>query len=209
MRIILYLGKGGVGKTTISAATAVRAAEMGKRTLVVSTDLAHSLADCLDQSLTAEPVQVAEHLWAQEVNVLEEMRQQWGKVQQYVGATLKKQGMDEVMAEEMAVIPGMDELVSLLNIYRNARDGDFEVVVIDAAPTGETVRLLSLPESFLWYVGRTSGLQRTALTMARPLLKAFVPSTVNVVESLQKLNERVKALREVRLTRKPVRTGWW
>ncbi len=197
MRIILYLGKGGVGKTTISAATAVRAAEMGKRTLVVSTDLAHSLADCLDQSLTAEPVQVAEHLWAQEVNVLEEMRQQWGKVQQYVGATLKKQGMDEVMAEEMAVIPGMDELVSLLNIYRNARDGDFEVVVIDAAPTGETMRLLSLPESFLWYVGRTSGLQRTALTMARPLLKAFVPSTVNVVESLQKLNERVKALREV------------
>ncbi len=197
MRIILYLGKGGVGKTTISAATAVRAAEMGKRTLVVSTDLAHSLADCLDQSLTAEPVQVAEHLWAQEVNVLEEMRQQWGKVQQYVGATLKKQGIDEVMAEEMAVIPGMDELVSLLNIYRNARDGDFEVVVIDAAPTGETMRLLSLPESFLWYVGRTSGLQRTALNMARPLLKAFVPSTVNVVESLQRINERVKALRDV------------
>lgn len=197
MRIILYLGKGGVGKTTISAATAVRAAEIGKRTLVVSTDLAHSLADCLDQSLTAEPVQVAEHLWAQEVNVLEEMRQQWGKVQQYVGATLKKQGIDEVMAEEMAVIPGMDELVSLLNIYRNARDGDFEVVVIDAAPTGETMRLLSLPESFLWYVGRTSGLQRTALNMARPLLKAFVPSTVNVVESLQRINERVKALRDV------------
>lgn len=197
MRIILYLGKGGVGKTTISAATAVRAAEIGKRTLVVSTDLAHSLADCLDQSLTAEPVQVAEHLWAQEVNVLEEMRQQWGKVQQYVGATLKKQGIDEVMAEEMAVIPGMDELVSLLNIYRNARDGDFEVVVIDAAPTGETMRLLSLPESFLGYVGRTSGLQRTALNMARPLLKAFVPSTVNVVESLQRINERVKALRDV------------
>jgi arsenite-transporting ATPase len=197
MRIILYLGKGGVGKTTISAATAVRTAEMGKRTLVVSTDLAHSLADCLDQPLTAEPIQVGERLWAQEVNVLEEMRQQWGKVQQYVGAALKKQGMDEVMAEEMAVIPGMDELVSLLNIYRNARDGDFEVVVIDAAPTGETMRLLSLPESFLWYVGRTSGLQRTALTMARPLLKAFVPSTVNVVETLQRFNERVKALREV------------
>jgi arsenite-transporting ATPase len=197
MRIILYLGKGGVGKTTISAATAVRAAEMGKRTLVVSTDLAHSLADCLDQPLTAEPVQVAEHLWAQEVNVLEEMRQQWGKVQQYIGTTLKKQGVNEVMAEEMAVIPGMDELVSLLNIYRNARDGDFEVVVIDAAPTGETVRLLSLPESFLWYVGRTSGLQRTALTMARPLLRAFVPSGVNVMETFQKFNDRVKALREV------------
>jgi arsenite-transporting ATPase len=197
MRIILYLGKGGVGKTTVSAATAVRAAELGKRTLVVSTDLAHSLADCLDRPLTAEPIQVADHLWAQEVNVLEEMRQQWGKVQHYVGSVLKKQGVEEVVAEEMAVIPGMDELISLMNIYRNARDGDFETVVIDAAPTGETMRLLSLPESFLWYVGRTSVLQKTAVNLAKPLLKAFVPSTVNLAESFQRLNERVKALREV------------
>ncbi|HEU5370133.1 MAG TPA: TRC40/GET3/ArsA family transport-energizing ATPase, partial [Ktedonobacterales bacterium] len=197
MRIILYLGKGGVGKTTISAATAARAAELGKRTLVVSTDLAHSLADCLDRPLTAEPIQVADHLWAQEVNVLEEMRQQWGKVQHYVGSVLKKQGVEEVVAEEMAVIPGMDELISLMNIYRNARDGDFETVVIDAAPTGETMRLLSLPESFLWYVGRTSVLQKTAVNLARPLLKAFVPSTVNLAESFQRLNGRVKALREV------------
>jgi arsenite-transporting ATPase len=197
MRIILYLGKGGVGKTTISAATAARAAELGKRTLVVSTDLAHSLADCLDRPLTAEPIQVADHLWAQEVNVLEEMRQQWGKVQHYVGSVLKKQGVEEVVAEEMAVIPGMDELISLMNIYRNARDGDFETVVIDAAPTGETMRLLSLPESFLWYVGRTSVLQKTAVNLARPLLKAFVPSTVNLADSFQRLNERVKALREV------------
>ena len=197
MRIILYLGKGGVGKTTISAATAARAAELGKRTLVVSTDLAHSLADCLDRPLTAEPLQVADQLWAQEVNVLEEMRQQWSKVQHYVGSVLKKQGVEEVVAEEMAVIPGMDELMSLMNIYRNARDGDFETVIIDAAPTGETMRLLSLPESFLWYVGRTSGLQKTALSVAKPLLKAFIPSTVNLAESLQRLNVRVKALREV------------
>ncbi len=197
MRIILYLGKGGVGKTTISAATAARAAEMGKRTLVVSTDLAHSLADCFDRPLTAEPIQVADHLWAQEVNVLEEMRQQWGKVQHYVGSVLKKQGVDEVVAEEMAVIPGMDELISLMNIYRNARAGNFETVVIDAAPTGETMRLLSLPESFLWYVGRTSALQKTAVNLAKPLLRAFVPSTVNLAESIQRLNERVKTLREV------------
>ena len=197
MRIILYLGKGGVGKTTISAATAVRAAELGQRTLVVSTDLAHSLADCFDRPLSAEALQVADHLWAQEVNVLEEMRQQWGKVQHYVGSVLKKQGVDEVVAEDMAVIPGMDELISLMNIYRNARDGNFETVVIDAAPTGETMRLLSLPESFLWYVGRTSVLQKTAVNLAKPLLKAFVPSTVNLAESIQRLNERVKVLREV------------
>ncbi|HEY7973817.1 MAG TPA: ArsA family ATPase, partial [Ktedonobacterales bacterium] len=154
MRLILYLGKGGVGKTTLSAATAARAAQLGKRTLVVSTDLAHSLADALDQRLTAEPTQVSENLWAQEINVLEEMRAGWSKVQDYITNTLKKQGANEVAAEEMALIPGMDEIVALLNIHRQAREGNFDVVVVDAAPTGETVRLLSMPETFLWYVNR-------------------------------------------------------
>jgi arsenite-transporting ATPase len=197
MRIILYLGKGGVGKTTISAATAVRAAEMGKRTLVVSTDLAHSLADCLNTDLTSEPQQIAPNLWAQEVNVLDEMRRGWNKVQERVTKTLKKQGIDDVMAEELALVPGMDEIVSLINIYRNARDGDFEVVVIDAAPTGETVRLLSMPDTFQWYASRLMNLQNSAaLTLARPLIKAFVPSA-EILDSVQKLSERVKALRAV------------
>jgi arsenite-transporting ATPase len=139
MRIILYLGKGGVGKTTTSAATAVRSAALGKRTLVVSTDLAHSLADCLNMPLTSEPKELAENLWAQEVNVLDEMRRGWGKLQETMSKSLQKQGIDAVMAEELALIPGMDEIVSLINIYRNARDGNFDVVVIDAAPTGETL----------------------------------------------------------------------
>ncbi len=125
MRFILYLGKGGVGKTTISAATAARSASLGKRTLVVSTDLAHSLADCLNKSLTSEPQQITTNLWAQEVNVLDEMRQGWGKLQQKMSELLRKRGLDSVMAEELALIPGMDEIVSLLNIYRNARDGNF------------------------------------------------------------------------------------
>src|SRR5215472_4561839 len=106
MRLILYLGKGGVGKTTLAAATAARAAQMGKRTLVVSTDLAHSLADALDAPLTAEPKQVAPNLFAQEVNVLDEMRANWGRVQDYVSNVLKKQGVNDVAAEEMALIPG-------------------------------------------------------------------------------------------------------
>src|SRR5260370_30316979 len=143
MRIILYLGKGGVGKTTISAATAVRAAALGKRTLVVSTDLAHSLADCLNTPLTSEPRELAKNLWAQEVNVLDEMRRGWTKVQESMTKTLRKQGIDDVMAEELALIPGMDDIVSLINIYRNAQKGNFDVVIIDAAPTAETVRLLS------------------------------------------------------------------
>ena len=150
MRFILYLGKGGVGKTTISAATAVRSAQLGKRTLVVSTDLAHSLADCLAIPLTSEPKEVMTNLWAQEVNVLDEMRHNWSKVQDSMSKVLRKQGMDAVMAEELALVPGMDEIVSLMNIYRNADEGNFDVVVIDAAPTGETVRLLSMPDTFQW-----------------------------------------------------------
>src|SRR3989475_13281011 len=174
MRIILYLGKGGVGKTTVSAATAVRSATMGKRTLVVSTDLAHSLADCLRTSLTSEPQELMPNLWAQEVNVLDEMRRGWSKVQESMTKTLRKQGIDDVMAEELALIPGMDEIVSLINIYRNAQKGNFDVVIIDAAPTGETVRLLSMPDTFQWYAGRIAGLnlKSSTLILARPFIKA-------------------------------------
>ena len=194
MRIILYLGKGGVGKTTIAAATAVRSAMMGKRTLVVSTDLAHSLADCLNIPLTSHPKELGSNLWAQEVNVLDEMRRGWSKVQDAMTKVLRKQGLDEVMAEELALIPGMDEIVSLTNIYRNARDGNFEVVIIDAAPTGETVRLLSMPDTFQWYVGRITS--STALNLARPLIKAVMPSA-EILDAVQQLSERVKTLREV------------
>ena len=196
MRLILYLGKGGVGKTTLSAATAARAAALGKRTLVVSTDLAHSLADALDTTLSADPRQVADNLWAQEINALEELRTNWGRMQDYVTTVLKKQGINSVAAEEMALIPGMDEIVALLNIHRQARDGNFDVVIVDAAPTGETVRLLSMPETFLWYVNRATGWKNVAFNAAKPLLRSFLPG-VNVLDSLEKLNDRVKVLRGV------------
>lgn len=196
MRIILYLGKGGVGKTTVSAATAVRSAQLGKRTLVVSTDLAHSLADCLQTSLTSSPMELTHNLWAQEVNVLDEMRRGWGKLQESVTKSLRKQGIDSVMAEELALMPGMDEIVSLINIYRNARENNFETVIIDAAPTGETVRLLSMPDTFQWYASRIMKLKGGALNLARPLLKAVLPTT-EILDAIQSLSERVKALREV------------
>lgn len=196
MRIILYLGKGGVGKTTISASTAVRSAALGKRTLVVSTDLAHSLADCLQTPLTSEPQELAPNLWAQEVNVLDEMRRGWGKLQESMTKALRKQGIDEAMAGELALIPGMDEIVSLINIYRNAREGSFEVVVIDAAPTGETVRLLSMPDTFQWYASRINGLQSSTLNLVRPLLKSVLPTT-EILDAVRALSERVKTLRSV------------
>src|SRR5260221_5912073 len=193
MRIILYLGKGGVGKTTIAAATAVGSAMLGKRTLVVSTDLAHSLADCLNTPLTSEPKELATNLWAQEVNALDEMRRGWGKLQDTMSKMLRQRGVDSVMAEELALIPGMDEIVSLINIYRNAREGNFDVVIIDAAPTGETVRLFSMPDTFQWYAGRLMNLQSGTLNLARPLIKAFMPSA-KLLAAVQALSERVKIL---------------
>ncbi|NJN65878.1 MAG: ArsA family ATPase [Chloroflexaceae bacterium] len=195
MRLILYLGKGGVGKTTTAAATAVRATELGYRTLVVSTDVAHSLADALDIPLGSLPTQISDLLWGQEINVLEEVRQNWGKLQKYLSAVLRRRGMDDVAAEEMAIIPGMEEVVSLLHIRRQARDGHFDVVVVDAAPTGETVRLLTMPDTFRWYAERILDWEPDTLKAARPLVKALVPST-DVFSSLEKLSRGVDALRE-------------
>jgi arsenite/tail-anchored protein-transporting ATPase len=196
MRLILYLGKGGVGKTTLAAATAARAAQLGHRTLVVSTDLAHSLADALDYTLAAEPRQVGERLWAQEVNVLDEVRAHWSKLQDYIGSVLKRQGMNDVAAEEMALIPGMDEIVALLTIYRQAQENDFDAVVIDAAPTGETVRLLSMPDTFIWYANRLGGWRGAAFNAAKPFLRSFLPG-LNVMDALDKLNAQVSMLRGV------------
>src|SRR5258708_20462789 len=107
---------------------------------------------------------------------------------------LGQRGVDSVMAEELALIPGMDEIVSLINIYRNAREGNFDVVIIDAAPTGETVRLLSMPDTFQWYAGRLMNLQSGTLNLARPLIKAFMPSA-EILDAVQALTERAKILR--------------
>lgn len=195
MRLILYLGKGGVGKTTTAAATAVRAAEMGYRTLVVSTDVAHSLADALDAPLGAMPTKLTERLWGQEINVLDEVRQHWGQLRTYLSTLLRRKGVDEVAAEELAIIPGMEEVVSLLHIRRQARDGDFDVVVVDAAPTGETVRLLTMPETFQWYAARVMDWEPNTLKAARPLVKALIPAA-DMFETLERLTKGVEALRE-------------
>lgn len=198
MRIVLYLGKGGVGKTTIAAASAVRSAELGYRTLVVSTDIAHSLADSLDVTLTGEPVEIAPRLYAQEINVLDEIRQHWGEMQDYVGTFLQRQGMSKPIAEEMAIIPGMEEVVSLLHIHKQAREGQFDRVIVDAAPTGETMRLLTMPESFQWYVGRLSGWGDATMRMAGGLLRRFLPDK-DVFSGLNNLVIGVKELQKVLL----------
>lgn len=194
MRLILYLGKGGVGKTTTAAATAVRAADLGHRTLVVSTDVAHSLADALDVPLQSQPTQVAPNLWGQEINVLDEVRRHWGQLQSYLQNVLRRKGVNEVAAEELSVIPGMEEVVSLMHIRRQAREGNFDAVIVDAAPTGETVRLLTMPETFQWYAGRVLNWEQTTVKLARPLVRALIPAS-DVFESLPKFMAEVDDLR--------------
>ncbi len=196
MRIILYVGKGGVGKTTISAATAVRLAQEGQRTLVVSTDTAHSLADSLNVELKSTPTNIAPNLWAQEINALDEVRTNWNKLEGYFANILKKQGANEVVAEELALLPGMDEIISLLQIWKHARSGEYDNVVIDAAPTGETVRLLSMPEMFKWYADRVGSWHDRTLKLAKPFIKPLMPKA-NIFEAIPELAKQVEEMRRV------------
>ncbi len=194
MRIILYTGKGGVGKTTVAAATAFWAAQLGHRTLVISTDPAHSLGDAFDKPLGAEPTSVAEKLWGQEINVLEEIRNYWGDVQEYLTALFSTRGVDEIVAEEMAVFPGMEEVCSLLMIHQHVHDGHYDCLIVDCAPTGETMRLLSFPDIARWYMEKLFPWERRIVTRLGPVVQPLVPvplPTDKVYAALEILFHRV------------------
>jgi len=173
-RIIVYTGKGGVGKTSIAAATAALSAQRGYKTIVLSTDIAHSLADSFDRPLGSEPVQIAPNLWGQESDVYYNVRKYWGTIQSYVASVFQWRGLDTVVAEEMTIIPGMDELSSLLWIAEHHDKGEFEVIVVDAAPTGETLRLLSLPEAGEWWLEHIFPIQRQVMRVAGPIVGRVV-----------------------------------
>ncbi|MBI4299611.1 MAG: TRC40/GET3/ArsA family transport-energizing ATPase [Chloroflexi bacterium] len=200
MRIILYTGKGGVGKTSVAAATAVRAAEMGYRTIVMSTDPAHSLGDSLDIPLSSQPKAVAENLWAQEVDVLHELGTHWRTIQKWMTALLAWRGLDEVIAEEMAVLPGMEEMASLLYIVQHNDSGSYDVAIVDCAPTGETLRLLSFPEVLRWWMERIFPLERMTASVVRPIVKTFfnvpVPSD-EVFASIKSLFAEIERMRGI------------
>jgi arsenite-transporting ATPase len=169
MRILLYSGKGGVGKTSLSAATAVRAARLGKRTLVVSTDSAHSLADALDRTVGPEPVQIAPKLEAVEIDVNRELESHWGVIHDYLTRFMTFKGVEETVAEEMAILPGMEELFSLLKVKTWADGGRYDVIIIDCAPTGDTIRMLGVPEILNFYFTRIFPIQRTVVRTVRPV----------------------------------------
>jgi arsenite-transporting ATPase len=171
MRIILYSGKGGVGKTSLSAATAVRCAERGRRTLVVSTDAAHSLADALGVKLGGRPTPVAPGLDGLEIDVNHELSAHWGVIQEWLTRFMTFQGVGEAVAEEMAILPGMEELFSLLKVKTLAEREAYDLTVIDCAPTGETIRMLSAPEVLAFYFKRIFPIQRTVLRSVRPVAR--------------------------------------
>jgi len=174
MRILLYTGKGGVGKTTVSAATALRCADLGYRTVVVSTDAAHSLADSFDMTLGAEPTLILPNLWGQEIDVLHQMEEHWGSLQRYMATVLSWRGLEGIIAEELTVLPGMDELASLLQIVHLHDTGDYDVIIIDCAPTGATLQLLTLPEVGRWYLMKIFPLEKKAVQISRPLIRAVI-----------------------------------
>ncbi len=171
MRIIIYTGKGGVGKTSIAAATAVKLARQGKRTLILSTDAAHSLADSLDVSIGPDPVQISENLWGQEVSSLRETERNWGAVQSYLTKMLDKAQLTDITTEEMLVFPGMEELFSLLQMKEHAQSGKYDVLVVDCAPTGETLRLLSYPNVLNWWLEKIFPNERKLIKLVRPVAK--------------------------------------
>jgi arsenite-transporting ATPase len=174
VRILVYTGKGGVGKTSIAAATAILCASRGYRTIVLSTDIAHSLADAFEIELGPEPKELAPKLWAQEPDVYFNIGRYWRTIQDYIAELFSWHGLDEVLAEEMSVLPGMDELGNLLWIADHVDQGQFDVIVVDAAPTGETLRLLSLPEASRWWIERIAPIGRRVTRMGGPVIQRML-----------------------------------
>ena len=200
MRILLFTGKGGVGKTTVAAATAVRAAQAGLRTIVVSTDPAHSLADAFDAPLDDRPSPVAENLWGQQLNARVRFEETWEDVRRYMVDVLDWAGADSLEAEELAVVPGLDEVFSLADIKQFATCGDYDLVVVDCAPTAETIRLLSLPDVLGWYMDRVFDAQRRLTRLARPVLSRFSGLPVagdQVFGGIKRFYERLEGVREL------------
>jgi arsenite/tail-anchored protein-transporting ATPase len=200
MRILLYTGKGGVGKTTVAAATALSCAERGYRTLVMSTDVAHSLADSFNLSAGQTPTAIADNLWAQETELTGIVNEQWSTIQQWFSTLLAWRGIKEVVADEMAFMPGMEELSYLLYLVNYAESGKFDAIVVDSAPAGETMRLLGFPEMLNWWMKRLFPIQRKVARVMRPVIKPMLNVPVpdeEVMDSIQQLFPQITKMRSL------------
>ena len=200
MRVLLFTGKGGVGKTTTAAATAALAASRGRKTLVLSTDPAHSLADALGVPVGSVPTEVDTGFYAVQVDTQVAFERTWRDVQDYLRGVLERAGVDALQAEELTVLPGAEEVLALLELRRHVASGCFDLVVVDCAPTGETLRLLALPEALRWYVEKVFPAQRRALRAVRPLLSRVSGPAVphdSVFEAVARLHTQLSEVREL------------
>lgn len=198
-RTILYTGKGGVGKTSVAAASARRCADAGLRTIVVSTDPAHSLSDSFETELGPDPTAISPLLWGQEVQAEREMEANWGAVQRWLGALLTDRGVMDIAAEELSVPPGMDELFSLLQIKRHHESGAYDAVIVDCAPTGETLRLLGFPDIANWWLEKVFPWERRLAAAAKPLARMIdveIPGA-DVIDEVQRLVRHLIAMNEI------------
>ncbi len=200
MRILLFTGKGGVGKTTVAAATAVRSARAGHRTLIMSTDPAHSLADSFDIPLTARAQEIDQNLWAEQIDAQERLEANWRDIQEFVIAFLNWAGVDAIEAEELSVIPGLDEIFSLTDVKAHVDSGRFDTLVIDCAPTAETLRLLSLPEAMNWYIERIFPVERRVVKTIRPLLSRLTSMPIaddRIFAAVERLHRNLDGVRQL------------
>jgi arsenite-transporting ATPase len=201
VRIVLFTGKGGVGKTTTASATALRLADRGLKTLVLSTDIAHSLGDALNVQLTDDPIEVSPNLWAVQIDTQGRFEVAWRDVQAFLIDMLARGGVDPITADELTVLPGVDEVLALLAVRQMALSGDWDVLVVDCAPTAETLRLLALPEALGWYLQRVFPAQRRFMRTMRPLARVMGKADAlppdNIFEAIGRLAEELAGVRQM------------
>src|SRR5207344_1819258 len=200
MRVILFTGKGGVGKTTVAAATAVRAAAAGQRTLVMSTDPAHSLADSFEIAMGNEPSLIAPNLWAQQIDAQERLEDNWREIQDYMVQLMNWAGTETIQAEELTVIPGLDEIFALIDVKTHVESGSYDMLVVDCAPTAETLRLLSLPEIMNWYIERIFPVERRVVKTIRPIVSKMTTLPIagdRVFAAVERLHRNLEAVKRI------------
>jgi arsenite-transporting ATPase len=189
LRILLFTGKGGVGKTTISVATGAYLASLGKKVIVISVDPAHSLSDALDTEVPPEPIEIAKNFYAQEVDVYYSVERFWGKLREYLKSLLRWQKIDEIKAEELSILPGMEEISCFLWINKHFEEGCYDTIIVDSAPTGETLRLLSLPDGISWWVSKFLPIHKKILKIVRPAARMVTDMPLPEDETYDTLEE--------------------